>query len=485
MTSSKNSINKNLNFLGIDLIDNITDSTATINWTHVTDASVYHIYQVTESDLIFINAILAPTNKFELTGLNPNQKYTYFIRAFDSKGQQDSNTKNVTITTNNAPTAPTSLSLSNPVVSPGFEDTPKILVGGVKKGDTINLYTDENCSVQIGTAASSGSTVEITTSSLTPTTYTFYAQAIGENASDCSTANVNYERRNCPIGYVPVPANPVVGVNNNFCVMKYEAKAWSDDNSNTIVDSGEVDADGCGEPSCSTSNWAVIPIYKPASVETGLPWRHISQAQAIQACDALNDVGETNFALISNPEWMAIARNIEAQDVNWTGGTVGIGQLFQGNNGYNTPSSYNIGGIPDGGTGRNPKAMHVLSNGEEVWDISGNVWNWVDWNVIPANKAYYSVDGNPVGNYRELNLLDTLIGPTDEMNPETWQPSNASYDSNQGVGQYHAGPNSSGGAAFRGGRYDDGIYTGIYALFIKRDSSTSGVDIGFRCVYRP
>ena len=147
MTSSKNSINKNLNFLGIDLIDNITDSTATINWTHVTDASVYHIYQVTESDLIFINAILAPTNKFELTGLNPNQKYTYFIRAFDSKGQQDSNTKNVTITTNNAPTAPTSLSLSNPVVSPGFEDTPKILVGGVKKGDTINLYTDENCSV--------------------------------------------------------------------------------------------------------------------------------------------------------------------------------------------------------------------------------------------------------------------------------------------------------------------------------------------------
>ena len=484
MSKSKSSINPDLNFSGIDFVDSLTDSTATLNWSHAVGVSVYQIFQVKGKELIYIDSVNAPTEAYTLTGLSSNQEYVYFVRAFDSKGESDNNTKSISLTTSLAPSTPSVISLSSPTTSPGFSDTPTITVSGVKEGDTVSLYTDSNCSTHVGTAVSSGSSVEVTTSSLTPATYTFYARSTGENSSECSTANVVYERTTCPIGFVPVPANPVVGVSNNFCVMKYEAKAWNDTNTDGVIDAGEVDADGCAEGACSSGNWASIPIHKPVSQEDGLPWRQISQQQAILACDALNDIGETNYTLISNPEWMAIARNIEAQNSNWSGGMVGAGRLFQGNNGSNSASSYD-NGAPEGGSGRDLKAMHVLSNGEEVWDLSANAAEWVNWEITPANKAYFSGDGAPASAWREFPQLDTLIGTADELYPESWQPANSIFDSNQGVGRYAAGNNSSGGTASRGGDWGRGADAGVYALGLSDSSTVPRSYIGFRCVYRP
>lgn len=483
ISKSNSSVNENLIFLGIDSVDGITDSTATLRWSHVTGSTVYQVFQVTDSSPIYIASVEAPGESYSLTGLSAAREYSYIVRAFDSEGLHDNNTKKALFTTANAPTAPSSLSLSNPTISPGFDDTPTILISGVKNGDTVNLFSDSSCSTLVGTSVASGSAVELTTNILTPAVYTFYAQTNGENPSNCSTANVTYEYAICPTGYVSVPANPVVGVNSNFCVMKYEAKAWNDTNSNGIIDAGEVDSDGCGEGACTTGNWATIPTYKPVSQEANLPWRRISQDPARNACNSLNASGETNYALISNPEWMALVRNIEAQNANWSGGLVGNGLLLQGNNGLNTVSSYD-GSDPESGSGRDLKAMHVLSNGEEIWDISGNVWEWVDWNVTPANKAYSSVDGGPVTAWRELTVLDRLIGTTDEMFVQSWQPANTNFNSSQGVGQYFA-RSSSGGAAVRGAASSNGIEAGVFSLDLFNVFTNTDINIGFRCVYRP
>ena len=60
----------------------------------------------------------------------------------------------------------------------------------------------------------------------------------------------------CPTGYVAVPSNSDIGVDNGFCVMKYEAKN-----------------DGSGNP---------------ISQAEATPWVSINQADTKAACRSLN-----------------------------------------------------------------------------------------------------------------------------------------------------------------------------------------------------
>ena len=78
----------------------------------------------------------------------------------------------------------------------------------------------------------------------------------------------------CPIGYVGIPGNPLYGT-SDFCVMKYEAKAWDTQES-------EVVAEGCktvpGDPGCEAS-WAGNnnqTRYEARSIPEGYPWRHVA-----------------------------------------------------------------------------------------------------------------------------------------------------------------------------------------------------------------
>ncbi|MBT7610362.1 MAG: hypothetical protein HN576_11445, partial [Bacteriovoracaceae bacterium] len=44
----------------------------------------------------------------------------------------------------------------------------------------------------------------------------------------------------CPNGYVAIPANGSLNV-EEFCIMKYEAKAWQDDNGDSQITISELD----------------------------------------------------------------------------------------------------------------------------------------------------------------------------------------------------------------------------------------------------
>ncbi len=389
-----------------------------------------------------------------------------------------------------SPSIPGSLSLVTPGSSPGLDSTPTVNVDGVIIGNTVKLFSDSACSVEIGTAIATGTSVNVTVSSpLSVSAYTFYANASHDSiTSPCSSVSVSYTLASCPAGFISVPHNSSVGTHSDFCVMKYEAKALN-------IDTSVIDSDGCNEIGCSTANWG-LANHIPKSSATGYPWRRINPNNASSECGSLNTEGSTHYDLISNLEWMTIARNAESLESNWSDDTVGYGQMARGwaaNDIYtpwiNTapaPSAepsciYNTGANQCASTGDHLyKRTLILSNGEEIWDFSGNVWEWVDW-----NSSTLGFDLGPTTCLASWVQFPMLLSdpcytqgnlPANDVLPAT---SNGS--STEALGRFYGG---SGGAARRGGYWDYGTASGAFALDLLRSLVHTRTDGGFRCVYR-
>jgi formylglycine-generating enzyme required for sulfatase activity len=95
--------------------------------------------------------------------------------------------------------------------------------------------------------------------------------------------------------------------------------------------------------------------------------------------------------LITNNEWMTIARNIEMQAENWTGGDINKGSLKNGNTGRTSIS--NKDSVLNYGKNRSDtSAKLVLDNGSEIWDLSGNVEETVD-QFLTKNQAVNGFSG--------------------------------------------------------------------------------------------
>jgi prepilin-type N-terminal cleavage/methylation domain-containing protein len=283
----------------------------------------------------------------------------------------------------------------------------------------------------------------------------------------------------CPTGYIRVPGNSMYGT-KDFCVMKYEAKAVDINNptvglltpntgSNTIADNTT--------PTTSANGRAV------ASVASGYPIANINQTTASSYCIS------AGANLITNAEWMTIARNIEAQLNNWTTGTaassiIGVGGLYRGHSDNNPTTALEAGLDNNGyiGTGQSgfsiEKRTHILSNGEIIWDMSGNVFEWINNNIIGLNKPNSSSGGfwqdwTSINNYGNLNY-------------DFVRPSNASWNSANNMGRYLAGTvtGTSNFAYFRGGNWNHVVDSGIYNLNLGYNNISTDIAIGFRCVIR-
>jgi formylglycine-generating enzyme required for sulfatase activity len=286
---------------------------------------------------------------------------------------------------------------------------------------------------------------------------------VGNDTATCTSSNVGTLRYNngglqvctasswsylqCPTGYIRVPGSSLYGT-RDFCVMKYEAKTGS----------------------------ATVAASTQA---TGLPQVSISQTDAITACS------NAGASLISNREWMTIARNIEAQGVNWTGGTVGSGGLWRGHS-DNNPGNALEASIDDNlgytGTGNVSPSIerrtHTLSNGEVIWDLSGNVWEW----NIDTIRGQDKPNTNSGGFWQEL----TEINNFGILSYDLIRPSNTAWNSSQNMGQYYAGPvtNTTIFSFLRGSDWDNNNTSGIFSIRLSYGSNASDVFIGFRCVLR-
>ena len=263
--------------------------------------------------------------------------------------------------------------------------------------------------------------------------------------------------RSCPSNYIPVPGNSDLGT-ANFCVMKFEAKH--------------------------------VGGVATSQASQG-PWTSITAGAAFNACaDVSADGYAGEFALISNPEWMTIARNIEATAVNWSGGSVGVGKIPQGHSDNDPNAALAVSDTSDPysdtsgdisgdatGDGWEQKRTHTLSNGNVLWDFAGNISEWVDWSAadnhftdifLTAPSSWMSVD-DVSGDVRANDL----------------SPS-GSYSENEGMGRW-IGTGSFGAisAVRRGGLWSSNISSGIFYLNLRQGVSTTDPGIGFRCVYRP
>ncbi len=308
---------------------------------------------------------------------------------------------------------------------------------------------------------------------------------------NCSDLRFRNAVQFCPDGYIRVPSDTTFDVSNDFCIMKFEARAWLDTNANGIAELTELNQYGCAEAACTTANWADLNLYKPVSSSIVRPWRRINANNALEACRSLGD----KYDLPSNSEWMLIARNIEYVSSNWSGGAHGSGCIYSGNSGALTTCGFFSGAgaaNPDFGdiSNRDPKASLRLNNGEVIWDFVGNLIEPVDWVkggaftiVQPNEKPYVSADTAPVAGFRDFINLDANVGGN--VPSLSFLPGNTTLTSAQNIGQYYGNDAVTGGAAYRGGKWEaTGI--GLYQLSLAPDPVTTTNHFnGFRCVYRP
>lgn len=292
-----------------------------------------------------------------------------------------------------------------------------------------------------------------------PTASCNYTVTVSDGSlSDQKTLSL--EKSTCPSGFVEVLGNSSLGT-VDFCVMKFEARCSSDCNVATDI---------------------------PVSTSTGTPWVNIAADESAGAgsgaqarCEAMTESGfNGTFTLISNPEWMTIARDIESVDANWSNGTVGDGALNRGHSDNNPGNALGISDEDDPWTDTgqtssdwSQKRTHILTNGSIVWDMSGNVYNYVDWDGSDVGYTLGPTDA--AATLRSVQVLDGSL-TSDDL-----QPVGAGFDHIEGMGRWYGG---SGGGTKRGVNWQHGGSCGVYSMRLEEAPSTADTTIGFRCVYR-
>ncbi len=125
------------------------------------------------------------------------------------------------------------------------------------------------------------------------------------------------------------------------------------------------------------------------------------------------------------------------------------------------------GGFHDG---RNKRTL-ILSNGQEIWDLSGNVFQW---NNDTLNMHTWDEGGS-------TGYWNTISNETFRFNAG---PLNSTWGQFHGVGYvWHSTTQTNN--LLRGGTWFDGASAGAFALSLFGTPSLSNFHIGFRCSYTP
>lgn len=193
-------------------------------------------------------------------------------------------------------------------------------------------------------------------------------------------------------------------------------------------------------PETALPNGTVVPAFRVnqyhcSQLANGAPWVEIDYQTAIAACK------QAGAALITETQWLAIAHNIAQQPENWTGGAVGEGNLYQGLH----KSSVSDGQAPAfESPDQQERRWHLLSNGERIYDMGGNVFSWV----------FDDVQGDEHGLVAKPFAEDSpsiAKAPAPSMEKGTgWRPD--------------AGRDWSGDALIRGGCWRSGAKAGVFNL---------------------
>lgn len=256
----------------------------------------------------------------------------------------------------------------------------------------------------------------------------------------------------CPLGFIVVPGSSTYGT-SDFCVMKYEAKPAS----------------------------ATVPISRASD----LPWTFRTQTDAINYSP--NVVGCTDCHLITEAEWLTIAQNVISVPSNWSGGVVGSGYLYSGhndyspfdalaadvndNNGYANTGNYSgDSSISHSMTGDSQRRTLTLTNGEVIWDLSGNSREWTSGQTTGGQPG---ITGTGLA-YREWNAVTNNGSLTVNPFPVFGTPAASGWNYAQGIGQIYSNTEDGVLRGFlRSGNFDNSTHAGIYTLVLNTSPSTS------------
>jgi prepilin-type N-terminal cleavage/methylation domain-containing protein len=246
----------------------------------------------------------------------------------------------------------------------------------------------------------------------------------------------------CPSGFITVPGNSLFGT-EDFCVMKYEAK---DDGDHMI-----------SQASGSPSIWWT---------QTGAT----TYAQEVENC--------TGCHLITENEWLTIAHNALNVASNWSSGQVGTGYIYSGNNhASRTAASTNDNdgyyGV-DEATYPTDRRTLTLSNGQVIWDLAGNAWEWTSGTITgnqPGDTNWVFREYNSIADPKDLDYAFPSYGT----------PAATNWTSANGIGKLYTNSSiSTIRGCSRGGWWNDSpAEAGIFSLSLYHAPS-DGPAIGFR-----
>ena len=189
-----------------------------------------------------------------------------------------------------------------------------------------------------------------------PGTITFRAEHYTMWNSREASVSVNYNFF-CPVGFIPVPYRrdfyPFGENQSSFCLAKYEMTPHPHSR-----------------------------ILSQSKGDSGIPF-NVTKAEALHRCHLLGE----QYDLMTNREWQLVARNVELQGSNWDSGKVGSGNLYIGHvlswlDILGTSVSDSPGCLVDierchTDWGKEMRRTHYLSNGFVIWDLAGNIGEWV------------------------------------------------------------------------------------------------------------
>ena len=293
-----------------------------------------------------------------------------------------------------------------------------------------------------------------------------------------------------------------------FAVMKYEAKFTST--------TWKTQPNPTDWATWTTSDYTTDNDTFPETINSGItskatdnPVAYIRQWEAIDACKWSTS---NQYHLITNNEWMAVARNIEAQTVNlkdwnklyrwidwWNGQngedwTLWCGKIWWQTTYRTAPAWTDNNSLSSNRSTCDDMRQNKLSNWALVWDISWNVWEQVNKSNVPGTSndrttnSWWNSNTDRLSNACWWNTFYSFYG-NDWVAQCTYQngytyanmwPLTTNLNASNGIWRIYSF-NTASNIFLRGGGGAHGTYSGLFTLYLGWYAANRDGGVGFRC----